>query len=95
MTVKNKIYLSLSIIVFFSNLMMILTSDKSIGIIDSSLPFKWIVIFVGTIFLLFTNITEIIVNRDDWGKYYWIGLIFNILTVIFIIRYFKIELIDM
>ncbi len=38
MTVKNKIYLSLSIIVFFSTLMVILTSDKSFEIINSSLP---------------------------------------------------------
>ena len=93
MTAKNKIYLSLSIIVFFSTLMVILTSDKSFEIINSSLPLKWIVIYIVTILLLFTNITEIIINRDDWNKYYWIGIIFNILTIIFIIRYFKIELI--
>ena len=93
MIAKNKIYLGLSIIVFFTTLMVILTSDKSFEIINSSLPLKWIAIYIVTILLLFTNITEIIMNRDDWNKYYWIGIIFNILTIIFIIRYFKIELI--
>ena len=92
MNTKNKIYLILSILVFFATMFTILTSNTSFGILDNSLSIQWIILFVFTLLLPIFNLAEIIINRNDWSKFYWIGLIFNVLTIIFVMRYFEIEL---
>lgn len=93
MTTKNKIYLVLSIVVFISTIFSILTSSDSFGILDNSLSIQWIILFVFILVLPIFNLAEIIINRDDWSKFYWIGLIFNVLTIIFVMRFFEIKLI--
>jgi hypothetical protein len=91
MTIKNILYLSLSIIVFFTTMFIILMSSEPQGILDDSLSMQWILIYLFSLLLPIFNLAEIIINRDDWSKYYWLGLLFNIMTIIFIMRYFKIE----
>jgi hypothetical protein len=93
MNKKEKLYLSLSIVVFVATLFSILTSDVPNGILDDTISFNWIIILLFTLLLPIFNFAEIIINRDDWSKYYWISLIFNILTIFFVMRFFKIALI--
>lgn len=90
---KEKIYLSSSIVVFIATLFCILSSDIPNGVLDESISIHWIVILVLTLLLPIFNLAEIIINRNDWSKYYWIGLCFNILTIAFVMRFFKISLI--
>lgn len=92
MTIKNKIYLGLSVSVFFMTMLTILMSGESVGVLNDSLSIQWILIYAVSLLLPIFNVAEIIINREDWSKYYWIGLFFNVLTIIFILRYFKIEL---
>lgn len=92
MTTKNKIYLVSSVLLFMATLFSILTSDVSIGILDNTLSIQWIVLLIFTLLLPIFNLAEIILNRNDWSKYYWLGLVFNILTIFFVMRFFKIEL---
>ncbi len=93
MTTKNKIYLVLSIVVFMSTIFSILTSSVSKGVLDNSLSIQWIILFIFILVLPIFNLAEIIINRDDWNKFYWIGLIINMLTIIFVMRFFDIKLI--
>lgn len=92
MITKNKIYLVLSIVVFIATMFSILTSDVAKGNLDGSLSLQWIILFIFTLLLPIFNLVEIILNRDDWNKYYWIGLAFNVFTIIFVMRFFGIEL---
>lgn len=92
MSTKNKIYLSLSVLTLFFALFAILTSNAPNGVLSPSLPFQWIVILVVVSLLLIFNVAEIIINKDDWNKFYWLGVVLNVATILFIIRYFKIEL---
>ena len=92
MNKKEKIYFSLSIVVFLATLFSILTSDVSNGNLNDSIAMHWIILFIFTLLLPIFNLAEIIINRDDWNKFYWIGLILNIITFIFIARYFNIDI---
>ena len=92
MNKKEKIYFSLSIVVFLATLFSILTSDVSNGNLNDSIAMHWIILFIFTLLLPIFNLAEIIINRDDWNKLYWLGLVFNILTIFFVMRFFKIVL---
>jgi uncharacterized membrane protein len=92
MSSKEKLYLSLSIVVFVTSLFSILTSDVSSGNLNDSVAIHWIILFIFTLLLPIFNLAEIIINRDDWNKFYWIGLILNIITFFFIARYFNIDI---
>lgn len=89
---KKILYLSLSVVVFIATLFTILMSDISIGIIDNTLSIQWIVLFTFSLVLPLLNVAEIIINKDDWNEYYWLGLLFNIVTIAFEMRFFKIGL---
>ena len=92
MNKKEKIYFSLSIVIFLATLLSILTSDVSNGNLNDSIAIHWIILFIFTLLLPIFNLAEIIINRDDWNKLYWLGLVFNILTIFFVMRFFKIVL---
>lgn len=92
MIAKKNIYLSLSALVFVMTMLTILTSEVSHGVLDNSISVQWIILLVFTFLLPIFNLAEIIINRDDWNKFYWIGLIINMITIIFVMRYFAIEL---
>ena len=91
MTTKNKLFLGLSLVTFVATLFSILTSEASHAAFDASLPIHWIILLLFAFLLPIVNLAEIIINRDDWNKYYWIGLIINIITLFFVMRFFAVE----
>lgn len=92
MITKNKLFLGVSILVFAITMILILTSSESQGNLNDSLSVSWIVLLIFVLVLPIFNLAEIILNRDDWNKLYWIGLFFNMLTIIFVMRFFALEL---
>ena len=90
---KRKVYLGLSIAIFLATMFSILTSNSTHGILNDTLSIQWIILLILALLMPIFNFAEIIINRDNWSKYYWIGLFFNVLTMIFVMRYFQIELI--
>jgi hypothetical protein len=92
MTTKNKIYLFLSVLVLFSTLVAIFQNFETIHFIGFETEIIWIPIWIAVVILPLLNLYEIAINTDDINKYYWISLVLNVLTILFILRYFKINL---
>ena len=92
---KEKIYLGLSIVLLFAIFLAIASGDVVVGVLDSTLPFEWILLLVFTLILPLLNAAEIIINRDSLNVLYWIGLFLNVIAIIFVMRFFKIELLDL
>ncbi|WP_432673048.1 hypothetical protein [Flavobacterium sp. SM2513] len=89
---KEKIYLGLSILLLFAVFFAITSGDVVVGVLDSTLPFQWILLLIVTMLFPLLNAAEIIINRDSWNVLYWIGLLLNVIAIIFVMRFFKIEL---
>lgn len=92
MTKRNKIYLISSILTFLLVLIGILKNFDTILLFGNPIEPIWLVIWFFVLILPIVNLAEIINNRDDWSLYYWIGLGFNIISIVFIIRHYKIDL---
>lgn len=92
MSSKNKIILIISVLHFLTVLLAILKTFGSVSLFNSEIDPVWLIIWFFALLLPIVNLAEIINNRDNWNKYYWIGLVFNILSIIFIIRHYKIDL---
>ncbi|MBP9848788.1 MAG: hypothetical protein KBC58_05070 [Flavobacterium sp.] len=92
MTTKNKIYLFLSVLVLFSTFVAIFQNFETIHFIGFETEIIWIPIWIAVVILPLLNLYEIAINTDDINKYYWISLVLNVLTILFILRYFKINL---
>ncbi|WP_396162526.1 hypothetical protein [Flavobacterium sp.] len=92
MSTKNKIYLLLSIIVFLMTFVAIFQNFETIHFIGFETEVIWIPIWIAVVILPLLNLYEIAINTDDINKYYWISLVLNVLTILFILRYFKINL---
>lgn len=92
MTIKNKLFIGLSIATFLAVLISILTSETPNEVFDASLPIYWVILLLFAFILPVLNLAEIIINKDDWNKYYWIALLVNIITLFFIMRFFAVEL---
>ena len=92
MSTKNKIYLLLSIVVLLMTFVAIFQNFQTISIIGFETEIIWIPIWIGVVILPLLNLYEIATNTDDFNKYYWLALFFNLITIFFIIRYFKINL---
>jgi len=92
MTTKNKIYLFLSVLVLFSTLVAIFQNFETIHFIGFETEIIWIPIWIAVVIIPLLNLYEITVNTDDLSKYYWISLVLNVLTILFILRYFEINL---
>jgi hypothetical protein len=92
MTTKNKIYLFLSVLVLFSTFVAIFQNFETIHFIGFETEVIWIPIWIAVVILPLLNLYEIAINTDDINKYYWISLVLNVLTILFILRYFKINL---
>jgi uncharacterized Tic20 family protein len=90
MTLKNKIYLFLSVLSFLLVLLSIVKKFDSIELIGMQVPIIWIPLAILLLVLPLLNCVEIIKNNDQPNLYYWIGLMFNILAMIFTLRFFKI-----
>ena len=91
MSKKNKIILIISILHFLAVLIAIIKSFGTIILFDVPIEPVWLIIWCFALLLPIVNLAEIINNRDNWNKYYWIGLLFNILSIVFIIRHYKID----
>ena len=92
MTNKNKIYLFLSVLVLFSTFVAIFQNFETIHFIGFETEIIWIPIWIAVVVLPLLNLYEIDINTDNINKYYWISLVLNVLTILFILRYFKINL---
>lgn len=92
MSTKSKIYLILSIVVLLMTFVAIFQNFETIYFIGFETEIIWIPIWIGVIILPLLNLYQIVVTIDDFNKYYCLSLIINIVTILFIIRYFKMEL---
>ncbi len=52
----------------------------------------WIPIWIAVVILPLLNLYKIAINTEESNYYYWISLLINIVTILFMIRYFKLEL---
>lgn len=88
MIARNKLYLFLSIFSFLFLLIGMFKSFETVTYFGVSFDIVWIPIFTLTLSLPFLNCLEIIKNNDQLNLYYWFALIFNVISMIFILRYF-------
>jgi len=92
MATKNKFYLVASILTLVLTFVAILQTFESVVIVGFYTEIIWIPIWIAVVFLPIVNIYEIAVDTDEINKYSWTSLILNLITILFILRYFKIEL---
>jgi hypothetical protein len=92
MTTKNKYYLLASILTLVLTFVAILQTFETVTIIGFETEIIWIPIWIAIVILPLLNLYEIVVQTDEINKYSWISLSLNIGTILFILRYFKIEL---
>ena len=94
MSTKNKIYLLLSIVVLLMTFVGIFQNFETIHFIGFETKIIWIPIWIAVVILPLLNLYEIATNTDDYNKYYWLALAINLISIFFILRYFKIELLS-
>ena len=94
MTTKNKIYLFLSVLVLLLTFVGIFQNFETIHFIGFETEIIWIPIWIAVVILPLLNLYEIATNTDDYNKYYWLALAINLISIFFILRYFKIELLS-
>ena len=94
MTTRNKIYLFLSVLVLLLTFVAIFQNFETIHFIGFETEIIWIPIWIVVVILPLLNLYEIATNTDDYNKYYWLALAINLISIFFILRYFKIELLS-
>ncbi len=82
----------LSIIVFILTFVAIFQQFETIHFIGFETKIIWIPIWIAIVVLPLLNMYEITVNTEESNTYYWLSLLINIITILFIIKYFKLEL---
>jgi len=82
----------LSIIVFILTFVAIFQQFETIHFIGFETKIIWIPIWIAIVVLPLLNLYEIAVNTEESNGYYWLSLLINIITILFMIRYFKLEL---
>lgn len=92
MTAKNKYYLLLSILTFLAVLVAILKTFETSIILGVSIEPIWIVIWFFALVLPIVNLAEIINNRNESNVFYWIGLLLNLMSIIFLMRHYQIDI---
>lgn len=92
MNSKNKVYLFLSVLSFLMVLLSIVKNFDTVELIGLEVPIIWIPLSILLLVLPLLNCVEIIKNNDQPNLFYWIGLLFNILAMIFTLRFFKIPI---
>ena len=92
MSTKNKIYLVLSVVVLLMTFVAIFQNFETITFLGMQTEVIWIPIWIAVVILPLLNIYEIAVTIDGFSKYYWLGLLLNVITMFFILREFKMEL---
>ena len=94
MTIKNKIYLFLSVLVLLLTFVAIFQNFETIHFIGFETEIIWIPIWIAVVVLPLLNLYEIAVNTEGYNKYYWLALVINLITIFFILRYFEIALLS-
>ncbi|MFN7043677.1 MAG: hypothetical protein ACK4M1_00650 [Flavobacterium sp.] len=94
MTIKNKIYLFLSIVILLMTFVAIFQNFETINFIGFETEIIWIPIWIAVVILPLLNFYEITTNTEDYNKYYWLALIINLISIFFILRYFNLELLS-
>mgnify|MGYP006191536579 FL=1 len=94
MSTKNKIYLVLSIVVLLMTFVGIFQKFETIHFIGFETEIIWIPVWIGVVILPLLNLYEIATNTEDYNKYYWLALVFNLISIFFILRYFEIKLLS-
>ena len=92
MSTKNKVYILLSIVVLLMTFVGIFQNFETIHFIGFETEIIWIPIWIVVVILPLLILYEIATNTDDYNKYYWISLVLNVLTILFVLRYFKMNL---
>jgi hypothetical protein len=92
MSTKNKIYLILSIVVLLMTFVAIFQNFETIHFIGFETEIIWIPIWIGVVILPLLNLYEIAINTNDYNKHHWLALVINLISIFFILRYFKIDL---
>lgn len=82
----------ISIIVFILTFVAIFQQFETIHFIGFETKIIWIPIWIAIVVLPLLNLYEIAVNTAESNGYYWLSLLINIITFLFVIRYFKLEL---
>jgi hypothetical protein len=82
----------LSIIVFILTFVAIFQQFETIHFIGFETKIIWIPIWIAIVVLPLLNLYEITVNTEERNGFYWLSLLINIITILFMIRYFKLEL---
>ena len=82
----------LSIIVFILTFVAIFQQFETIHFIGFETKIIWIPICIAIVVLPLLNLYEITVNTEERNGFYWLSLLINIITILFMIRYFKLEL---
>lgn len=95
MSTKNKVYLLLSIVVLLMTFVGIFQNFETVHFIGFETEIIWIPVWIGVVILPLLNLYEIAVNTDDYSKYYWLALLLNVISIFFILRNFKIELLNL
>ena len=94
MSTKNKVYILLSIVVLLMTFVGIFQNFETIHFIGFETKIIWIPIWIVVVILPLLNLYEIATNTDDYNKYYWLALAINLISIFFILRYFKLELLS-
>ena len=95
MNLKPILYLILSAVILIMTLVGIFQNFETIHFIGFETEVIWIPIWIGIVILPLLNLYEITVNTDDYNKHYWLALLINLISIFFILRYFKIELLNL
>ena len=95
MNLKPILYLILSAVILIMTLVGIFQNFEIIHFIGFETEVIWIPIWIGIVILPLLNLYEITVNTDDYNKHYWLALVINLISIFFILRYFKIELLNL
>ena len=82
----------LSTIVFILTFVAIFQQFETIHFIGFETKIIWIPIWIAIVVLPLLNLYEITVNTEESNRFYWLSLLINIITILFMIRYFKLEL---
>ena len=82
----------LSTIVFILTFVAIFQQFETIHFIGFETKIIWIPIWIAIVVLPLLNLYEITVNTEERNGFYWLSLLINIITILFMIRYFKLEL---
>ena len=94
MNVKPILYLILSTGILIMTLVGIFQNFEIIHFIGFETEVIWIPIWIAVVILPLLNLYEIAVNTHNYNKYYWLALVINLISIFFIMRYFKIELLS-